>query len=266
MQIKVLGPLEARLAGVPVTPTASKPRQLLALLGLHAGRVVTMADLIEELWGAEPPRSAVTTLQTYVLRVRRRIDAAAGATSAKDLLVTRYGGYLLDLDPAAVDVTTFERLATAGRDAVDAGLPEEASALLGQALAVWRGPVLADVRIGPRLAEEVARLEEARLGVQETRIDLDLSLGRHRGVLADLSLLTAQHPMNENFHAQHMIALYRAGRPWRALESYRALHERMVDRLGLVPSERLRRLHEAVLHADSTLDVPDVNVLHTFAS
>jgi DNA-binding SARP family transcriptional activator len=266
MQIKVLGQLEARLNGVPITPTASKPRQLLALLGLHAGQVVTMQALIEELWGTTPPRSAVTTLQTYVLRVRRRIEAAAAHPPAKDVLATRYGGYLLDVPADSVDVAAFEHAAKAGRQALDAGWLEEASLLLGEALSVWRGPVLADVKIGSRLAEEVARLEESRLGMQETRIDVDLRLGRHRTLLGELSLLTAQHPMNENFHALHMIALHRSGRQWRALEEYRALHERMVDRLGLVPSERLRRLQAAILHSDPILDVPVENAIPTLAS
>lgn len=266
MEIKVLGPLEARLNGVSITPTASKPRQLLALLGLQAGQVVTVPTLIEELWGMTPPRSALTTLQTYVLRIRRRIEAAAPHPQAKDVLVTRYGGYLLDAGRDAVDVAEFDRAAKAGRHAFDAGRLAEASSLFGAALAVWRGPVLSDVKIGVRLGMEITRLEESRLGVQETRIDAELRLGRHQALLGELSMLTAQHPMHENFRAQHMLALYRSGRQWRALEEYRSLHDRLIEELGLAPSERLRQLQRAILSADSVLDVHDDAVLPQLAS
>lgn len=265
MEIKVLGPLEARFNGMSITPTASKPRQLLALLGLQAGQVVTVPTLIEELWGMTPPRSALTTLQTYVLRIRRKIEAAAHP-QAKDVLVTRYGGYLLEADPDSVDVTQFERAAKAGRLAFDAGRLAEASSLFGAALAVWRGPVLSDVKIGVRLGMEITRLEESRLGVQETRIDAELRLGRHQALLGELSMLTAQHPMHENFRAQHMLALYRSGRQWRALEEYRSLHDRLIEELGLAPSERLRQLQRAILSADSVLDVHDEAVLPQLAS
>jgi DNA-binding SARP family transcriptional activator len=266
MEIKVLGPLEARLNGVSITPTASKPRQLLALLGLQAGQVVTVPTLIEELWGMTPPRSALTTLQTYVLRIRRRIEAAAPHPQAKDVLVTRYGGYLLDTGPDSVDVAEFERAAKAGRQAFDAGRLAEASSLFGSALSVWRGPVLSDVKIGVRLGMEITRLEESRLGVQETRIDAELRLGRHQALLGELSMLTAQHPMHENFRAQHMLALYRSGRQWRALEEYRSLHDRLIEELGLAPSERLRLLQRAILSADSVLDVHDDAILPQLAS
>ncbi|WP_156754435.1 AfsR/SARP family transcriptional regulator [Actinokineospora pegani] len=257
MEIKVLGPLEATLAGASITPTASKPRQLLALLGLQAGNVVTVPALIEELWGSAPPRSALTTLQTYVLQIRRRVEAASAHPAAKDVLVTRYGGYLLAVDRDGVDATAFDRAARAGQEALEAGRLEQASALFTSALRVWRGPVLADVKVGPRLGMEVARLREGRLGVQEARIDVELRLGRHQALLGELSVLTAQHPMHENFRAQHMLALYRSGRRWRALEEYRSLHDKLIEELGLGPSERLRGLQRAILSADSVLDVAD---------
>lgn len=252
MDIKVLGPLEAHENGVSITPTAAKPRQLLALLGLQADHVVTVPTLIEELWGMAPPRSALTTLQTYVLQIRRRIEAA-GTDAAKDVLVTRYGGYLLDVGAGAVDVVEYERLASRGQRALEEGALEPAARMLRAALEVWRGPVLADVRIGMRLGMEVTRLEESRLGVLEALMDADLRLGRHQQLLGQLSMLTAQHPLHENFCAQHMLALYRSGRQWRALEEYRTLHDKLMDELGLAPSERLRRLQSAILRADPDL-------------
>ncbi|HEX6340530.1 AfsR/SARP family transcriptional regulator [Umezawaea sp.] len=257
MEIKVLGPLEAWLNGVSIMPTASKPRQLLALLGMQAEHVVTVPALIEELWGMSPPRSALTTLQTYVLGIRRKIEEACPRPQAKDVLVTKYGGYQLEAGPESVDVTAFERAQDAGRRAYEAGRLVEASASFSAALAVWRGPVLSDVKAGVRLGMEITRLEESRLGVQETRIDAELRLGRHQALLGELSVLTAQHPMHENFRAQFMLALYRSGRQWRALEEYRSLHDRLMEELGLVPSERLRQLHHAILSADSVLDVHD---------
>lgn len=257
MEIKVLGPLEARENGISITPTASKPRQLLAMLALQAGHVVTVPTLIEELWGMAPPRSALTTLQTYVLQVRRKIDAAIQSDTpdaAKGVLVTRYGGYMLDVAQENVDVRSFERLASAGRRAMEVGDLESASRLLRSALDVWRGPVLVDVQIGSCLAMEVTRLHEAKLCAIESRIEADIRLGRHQSLLSELSMLTAQHPMHENLCGQHMLALYRSGRQWQALEVYQSLRDTLIGELGLEPSDRLRRLQRAILNTDPSLD------------
>jgi len=259
MEIKVLGPLEARENGISITPSAVKPRQVLSLLALQAGHVVTVPTLIEELWGVTPPRSALTTLQTYVLQVRRRIEAAlpeGSAGAAKNVLVTRYGGYMLDIAPESIDVRSYERLATAGQRALEVGDLESASRLLRAATDVWRGPVLVDVQIGVRLGMEVTRLQESRLGVLEARIEADLRLGKHQSLLSELSVLTAQHPMHENLCAQYMLALYRAGRQWRALEAYQSLRDTLIEELGLEPSERLRQLQCAILSSDPSLNGP----------
>ncbi|MFD4640569.1 BTAD domain-containing putative transcriptional regulator [Lentzea sp. NPDC058436] len=259
MEIKVLGPLEARENGISITPSAVKPRQVLSLLALQAGHVVTVPTLIEELWGVTPPRSALTTLQTYVLQVRRRIEAAlpeGSAGAAKNVLVTRYGGYMLDVAPETIDVRSYERLAVAGQRALEVGDLESASRLLRSATDVWRGPVLVDVQIGVRLGMEVTRLQESRLGVLESRIEADLRLGKHQSLLSELSVLTAQHPMHENLCAQYMLALYRAGRQWRALEAYQSLRDTLIEELGLEPSERLRQLQCAILSSEPTLNGP----------
>ncbi|WP_232668437.1 AfsR/SARP family transcriptional regulator [Pseudonocardia sp. TRM90224] len=250
MEIKVLGRLDVRLDGASITPSGRKPRQVLALLALQAGQVVTVSTLIEELWGAEPPRSALPTLQTYVLRLRKLIEAAAPFPASKDVLTTTYGGYSLDVSRDALDVTTFERIAAAGRLAVDAGRPKEAADQFAAALNVWRGPALIDVKVGIRLKMEVARLEEIRLGIHEDLIDAELRLGRHGVLLGRLAALTARYPMHEHFRGQYMIALYRSGRPARALEEYTLLHRTMMDELGLAPSDRLRRLQSSILNAD----------------
>lgn len=257
MDIKVLGPLAAQERGQSVVPSAAKPRQILALLALEADRVVTVPTLMEELWGEGVPRSAATTLQTYILQLRRKIAAALesdGERHAKDVLVTQHGGYLLQVQPGCVDVQEFAELTASGRAASDAGKDQAASELLGRALAMWRGPALVDVRVGSVLELEVLRLEEDRLAALELRLSADLRLGRHTELISELSVLAARHPMHENFCALLMLALYRSGNSWRALEVYQRLRSTLVKDLGLEPSSRLQRLHQAVLSGDPSLD------------
>lgn len=258
MQIKLLGPFVAHEQQTSIVPSAPKPRQILALLALQANQVVTVPTLMEEIWGERPPRSAATTLQTYILQLRRRLATAFGAErsgSAKEVLVTRHGGYLLDVQPGEVDTSEFERTLGLGQAALAAGDDSTASMMLGQALALWRGPALVDVQTGRVLEIEVLRLEEARLGALEGRIAADLRLGRHAGMLSELTVLAARHPMHEGLHAQFMLAQYRSGRAWQALETYQRLRGTLVAELGIEPSARLRRLHGAVLAADPRLDL-----------
>ena len=264
MQIKVLGPVEAKVNGRSVTPTAAKPRQILALLALHSGSVVSVPTLIEELWGDRPPRSARTTLQTYILQLRKLIGDAlsrSGAGGAKEVLVTRYGGYLLDVPPESVDVHEFERLSRAGQQACDVEDFKSASRLLRQALEMWRGPAVVDVRPGMPLGIEVVRLEEQRLGVLETRIDVELRMGKHKALLSELSVLTVQNPMNENLCAQYMISLFRAGRQWQALDAFKGLRNTLIEELGVEPSSRLQTLQHAILTSDPRLDSAETRQL-----
>ncbi|HUQ57997.1 AfsR/SARP family transcriptional regulator [Lentzea sp.] len=264
MQIKVLGPVEAKVNGRSVTPTAAKPRQILALLALHSGQVVSVPTLIEELWGDRPPRSARTTLQTYILQLRKLIGdalSASGETGAKEVLVTRYGGYLLDVPQDSVDVHEFERLGRAGQQAYEVEDYASASRLLRQALDMWRGPAVVDVRPGMPLGIEVVRLEEARLGALETRIDAELRLGKHKALLSELSVLTVQNPMNENLCAQYMISLFRAGRQWQALDAFKGLRNTLIEELGVEPSSRLQTLQRAILTSDPRLDSAETRQL-----
>ncbi|MFJ1597405.1 BTAD domain-containing putative transcriptional regulator [Streptomyces sp. NPDC088261] len=256
MRIRLLGELDATLHGGSVTPTAAKPRQVLALLALHAGHIVSVPTLIEELWGDRPPMSVRTTLQTYILQLRRLIQSAlpAGSQSrAKDILVTRFDAYLLDVPPGSIDVRVYEELVEAGNRAIDQGEYHAASRLLGQALSKWQGPALADVRIGMPLGIEVTRLEESRLNVLESRIGADIRLGRHHAILSELTVLTAQHPMHENLCAHHMVSLYRAGRQCQALQVFRTLRETLNRELGVEPSTRLQKLQQAVLRSELDL-------------
>lgn len=258
MRIQVLGPLSAEVNGGSIVPTAGKPRQILALLALYPGRVIPVPTLMEEIWGTELPQSALTTLQTYILQLRRRLGTAMGPGSpggAKEVLATRHGGYLMQIAPEAVDVHEYEGLVGKGQRAFEEGQDEQAAGLLRTALALWQGPALVDVRVGPILEIEVMRLEESRLVTVERRIDADLRLGRHAELIVELAELIARHPQHEGLHSQAMVALYRSGRQATALDVYRRLRTRLIDDLGVEPSPQLQRLHRAMLMVDPALDV-----------
>jgi DNA-binding SARP family transcriptional activator len=254
MDIDVLGALNVRENGVSVTPTAPKPRQVLALLSLQADHVVPVGMLIEELWGEQPPRSARTTLQTYVLQIRELISAALeqapcrpGRRTAKDVLVTLPGGYLLDTAGGTSDVREFERLAGLGYRAMDAEDYAGAARHLREALSRWTGGALADVTTGPQLEMETRRLEETRLCALDQRIEADLRLGRHRELLGELTVLVNRYRTHENLHGQFMLALHRSGRRSEALEVYQRLRNALVRELGLEPSAALRRMQRSIL-------------------
>ncbi|MEU0656418.1 AfsR/SARP family transcriptional regulator [Streptomyces albogriseolus] len=254
MDIDVLGALSVRENGISVTPTAPKPRQVLALLALQADQVVPVRTLIDELWGERPPRSARTTLQTYVLQLRELISAAlrrdpentAGRT-AKDVLVTLPGGYLLNTSDGTSDVREFERLAGLGYRAMDADDFAGAARHLRDALGLWTGGALADVQTGAQLEIETRRLEETRLCALDQRIEADLRLGRHRELLGELTVLVSRHRTHENLHGQLMLALHRSGRRSEALEVYQRLRNALVRELGLEPSAGLRRMQRSIL-------------------
>lgn len=259
VNIRLLGQLEIVHNGVSLVPSAGKPRQILALLALRGDRVVQASVLTEELWGDRIPRSAATTLQTYVLQLRNKIAAAQPAECAcspKDLLVTCFGGYLLKVGAYRSDWQEFEEKAAVGATAYEAGDHRAATAIFDQALRLWSGPALVDVPQGSVLQQEVMSMEETRRSVLEQRIDAALRLGRHAVLLPELSVLAAENPMHEGFRAQLMLALYRTGNVFRALEEYQRLRGTLVKELGIEPSLRLRRLHQAILAGDPQLELP----------
>ncbi|MER7722047.1 AfsR/SARP family transcriptional regulator [Streptomyces flaveolus] len=266
MDIDVLGTLAVRERGVSITPTAPKPRQVLALLALNADQVVPVGTLTEELWGSAPPRSARPTLQTYILQLRELITTAlqrgaagnagggggegaggGGGRSAKDVLLTVPGGYLLKSGEGVSDVREFDRLAGAGYRAMDADDPPRAARLLREALALWSGPALTDVHTGPHLATQAKRLEESRLCALDQRIEADLRLGRHRELLAEMTVLVSRYPTHESLYGQYMLALYRSGRRGEALDAYQRLRATLVRTLGLEPSAALSKLQRSIL-------------------
>ncbi|MEV7323531.1 AfsR/SARP family transcriptional regulator [Streptomyces sp. NPDC093970] len=260
MDIGILGTLDVREQGVSVTPTAAKPRQVLALLALHADQPVTVATLTEEVWGRRPPRSARPTLQTYVMHLRELIDRASaapdgrtggrtGVRTSKQVLRTVPGGYLLDTGEGANDVREFGELSENGYRAMEAGDHRGAARLLRTALDLWTGPALAGVRAGDRLRAEIRGLEESRLCALDRRIECDLRLGRHRELIAELTVLVSRHPTHESLCGQLMIALQRSGRRGEALAAYQRLRTTLVHDFGLEPSAVLGRIRRSVLTA-----------------
>ncbi|GAA1948692.1 hypothetical protein GCM10009837_87680 [Streptomyces durmitorensis] len=258
MKIQVLGPLRAEVNGGSIVPTAGKPRQLLSLLALYRGRVVPVQTLMEEIWAVDPPLSSLTTLQTYILQLRRRLGTAMGPDvpgNAKDILATRHGGYVLQTPADCIDVHQYEQRVAEGRTAFEAGDAALASDRFRAALDLWDGSALVDVRLGPVLDIEVVRLEESRLVTTERRIDADLRLGRHAELLGEMRQLTMHHPLHEGLHAQFILAQYRSGRQADALGTYRGLCVRLREELGVEPAPQLQRLYQAMLTTAPRLDV-----------
>ncbi len=253
MKVGLLGPLEVAGPGGRVRIGGAKERLVLALLALRAGEVVSRDALVDAVWGDEPPVTAVKTLQGLVARIRRALEAKGLA----DVLETRDPGYLLRVPVDSIDVTGFERHATAGRSALADGDATGATAALGEALDLWRGEALADCRSGGWAAAQALRLDELRLSTVEDRIDADLMLGQHGVLAAELESLVARHPMRERLWAALMVALYRSGRQAEAVRAYQRARDVLVGELGLEPGPELRRLEAAVLAGDPALDAPD---------
>lgn len=253
MDVRVLGPLVTTEAGTDTMPTAVKPRKVLALLAMDPGRVVHHAALIEELWDGNPPRSAITTLQTYVLQIRHRIkqallrDPHARTHNPKHVLVTRFEGYALETSGGYFDAADFQKHAERGHRAMGAGALLEAVECFRVALGLWCGPALVDVQLGPLLEIQVTRLEQSHMSALQGRIEAELALGRHHDLLSELTALTARYPLNEALHAQFMYALHLCERRADALESYARLETVLMRELGLRPEERIRRLRAAIL-------------------
>jgi SARP family transcriptional regulator, regulator of embCAB operon len=257
MDCRVLGQMTVRSGGTLASLTAPKPRKVLALLMVRANLVVPIETLGRELWRDEPPASAQTTLQTYVLQVRRMLAQTLGITSeevARDILVTAADGYMLRLKPGELDLHGYQRLAEQGRAAVAERDDALGSRLLGEALALWQDTALIDVRLGPVLTVEVSRLEESRLATWQLRFDAELRLERHHSVLCELSSLAALHPLHEDLQAQYMVALYRSGRRTDALNAFQRLRTTLLEDVGLEPSRRIHQLQRAILTADPALD------------
>lgn len=244
VEIRLLGPVEAVVDGAQARLGGVKQRAVLAVLGLAPGQVVSAERLIDAVWGESPPATAATALQGHVSRLRRLLGP--------ETITTRPPGYVLELDPTAVDATRFEQLLVGPDGEDDDSCSERLTAALGQ----WQGLALADLLDEPGLIGEARRLEEARLTAREELVDVELRLGRHIELVPHLEKLVATEPLRERPAAQLVVALYRCGRPGDALAAYRAYRKRLRDSLGLDPSPALRDLERRVLLQDPSLAPP----------
>jgi DNA-binding SARP family transcriptional activator len=243
MDFRLLGPLEASEQDRPLPLGGVKQRSLLAILLLNANELVSSDRLIDQLWGGSPPATASKSIQVYVSRLRKALGEGRIATHPP--------GYILRASPGELDLARFEQLAAEASRAP----PASAAGKLREALALWRGPALADLAYEPFAQVEIARLEEMRLAVLEQRIDADLALGRHAELIGELEALVARHPLRERLRCQLMLALYRSARQAEALDAYRAARRELSEELGLEPCAELQRLEQAILQQDPALEL-----------
>jgi DNA-binding SARP family transcriptional activator len=256
MHARLLGALEVDDGRTPVPLGAPGERALLARLLLDANRTVPVDRLVDDCWGQAVPDTAVKILHVRVSRLRKVLPAGA--------LVTRAPGYAAQIGPEALDLVRFDRLREQGRAALAGGSTARAAALLRDALALWRGPALAEFG-EPFAAIEGRRLEELRLACIEDRIDADLALGAHARLIGELDALVGRHPLRERLRGQLMLALYRSGRQAEALAAYRELARALSTELGLEPWPALRVLERRILQQDAGLDLAAARAAHRHA-
>ncbi len=251
MEFRILGPVEAIDAGVPLRLSGTRQRALLGVLLLHANEYVSAERLIDEVWGDDAPAGARKRLHVAVARLRRVLDT--GPSRGSHALRTRGHGYELRVQPGELDLERFGQFVDEGRKALGGGRPAEAADWLRDALALWRGPPAADAGLDALLQHELARLAELKAEAAEDRLDAELALGRHSQVIGELEALVAQHPLRERPRHQLMLALYRAGRQAEALAAYTSARAILIDELGIEPTPELRRLEQEILAHDAAL-------------
>ena len=245
MEFRVLGPLEVDDNGRQVALGGPKSRALLAILLLRRGEVVPTEELIEQLYDGLPPEKAANSVQAQVSRLRK--------TLAEGRLRTAGRGYVIDILAGELDLDRFEELLERGRAELGAGDPKEAASSFRQALALWRGPPLADFRYSDFAQGAIARLEDRRVVAFEDRIDADLALGLHADLVSELEALVVEFPLRERLRRQLMLAFYRSGRQAEALEAYQDTRRALTGELGIEPSPELRELQRRILEQDPSL-------------
>jgi DNA-binding SARP family transcriptional activator/tetratricopeptide (TPR) repeat protein len=249
--LRLLGPVEIVDGGSGLRPRGPQLRLLLALLALSAGQVVPVGDLVDALWDDRPPRSARASVQILLTRLRKTLAGVPECT------IERYGdGYRMQIGPglAGVDVYRFRSLVRSVRQYPG---DEDAIAVLGQALTLWRGPALADVPGTARVEAIRSGLAEEHLSALEERFGRLLAAGRDAEAAADIPLMLAMHPLAERLAGMLMIAWYRCGRRADALQVFRDLRARLADELGVEPGVELQRLHQRILSGDAAMTVLD---------
>ncbi len=255
MDFRILGPLEVWEADRRLPLGGAKHRALLAILLLEANRVVSTDRLVELLWGDEPPETVNNTLQVCVSQLRKILEPGHVRGSPYQLLVSQEPGYLIRANADQIDLRRFERLREDAQHATSNGHPDAAAHALREAIALWRGPPLADIAAEPYAIAEGNRLNEMRLGALEDRIEADLALGRHRELVGELEALVGQHPLRERFRAQLMLALYRSGRQAEASDVFHKTRAVLVEELAVEPGQELQKLLKAILNQDPALNL-----------
>ena len=239
MYFRVLGPVEAWDGDIEIPIDGFKERTVLAALLLSRNRVVTDAQLLDLLWGEDPPKTYAAQLYTYVSRLRKRFGGAV-------VIRRQHPGYALCVKSGELDADRFDQLDRKGHELLKQGRHAEAADTLGRALALWRGPALANVTEALACAA-AGRLEEARTAVLEGRIEADLVLGRHDRLVSELTGLVTQYPLRERFRAQLMIALYRSDRQGDAMAVYHDGCRILAEELGVDPGTALRETYQYIL-------------------
>ena len=256
LEFRLLGPVEALGEGSVLSLGGARQRGVLAILLLHAGEVVPSERLVDLIWGESPPPTAATALQGYVSQLRKAIEPDRPVGTASRVIVTVAPGYLVRLEPGQLDLDRFEEIAERGRAELAAGRPQPAADAFAEAIALWRGPPLANVRDERFAADAIRRLEELRVAAIEDHVEARLALGGHRQLVGELERLIAAYPLRERLRAQLMLALYRSDRQAEALDAFTTARRMLVDDLGVEPGDQLRRLQEAILRQDTSLDLP----------
>jgi predicted ATPase/DNA-binding SARP family transcriptional activator len=249
IQFRVLGAVEAVGDDGPVALGGPKQRALLAVLLLNANKVLSRDELVDALWGEDPPRSAVSSLQVYVHGLRRVLGQER---------IERQGtGYRIQLAPDELDVARFERLVEQASGALGSGRAADAAGDLRRALELWRGEPLADLTEEPAYRKAAPQLAERRLRAVELLHDAELELGRHDDLVPELERLIALEPFRERLRAQHVLALYRAGRQADALAACRDARTLLLEELGVDPGPELQELERRILRHDPELAAPE---------
>jgi WD40 repeat protein/DNA-binding SARP family transcriptional activator/class 3 adenylate cyclase len=246
LQFRVLGPLEVDAGSGPVPLGGPKQRAVLAHLLIRANELVPADTLVDEVWGEAPPEKARNIIQTYVSHLRKALG--------HDRIQSHPPGYRLRLDPSELDSERFDALLRAAKKALPTD-PNIAVGTLDDALALWRGPALADLADQPSLVAEAARLEDLRLEAQQDRIEGLLATGAQIRAIGELETVLTRHPWRESLWGLLMVALYREGRQAESLGAYQRAREILAEELGIDPSPELMRLHERVLKQDPGLDL-----------
>lgn len=252
MKIRILGPLDVSDGDVRIRIPGEKLRAIVAVLALSAGRTVSRNDLIDELWGEEPPRNAENSLHGHIARLRRVLALHSGKPGLRAIIETSPSGYALISPEVEVDAARFEGLVQRAESLGDAAL-EKSAELLTTATGLWRGPALVDTGQGAICRMAYSRLQQTRIAASEGLFDIRLKLNQHHSLIRDLEQMHAMYPFHERFCAQLITALYRSGRQADALDAYSQMVERLSRSLGLDPGRDLQSKFYGILRQDPAL-------------